>query len=142
MSLIRAAKDWRKRPTAMVMRDEWFGHRDPLTGKEQGDREEWVTWDFRLIQVFQLIEDFTDQHGFLAWEIDDPKNRTLVETTFEVDRAQQALNIAEKKKSNRDKLDKVEGSYLAPKLKRMNPGSEWPSHEEYFEYLAEKHKDD
>lgn len=126
----------------MVMRDDWFGHREPLTGKPTGDRNEWVAWDFRLMQVFQLIEDFTDTHGFLAWEVDDPKGRVIVETTREVDRVQQAIDISEKKKENKDFLAKVEGSYLAPRLTKRNKNTDWPGHEEFFEYLAEKYGDE
>lgn len=126
----------------MIMRDEWFGHRDFLTGKEEGDRTEWTLWDFRLIQVFQLIEDFTDKNGFLAWEVDDPKNRVIVATTREVDRVQQALDIAEKKSDNKSYLERVQGSFMSPILKRMNPKDDWPGHKDYFKFLADKYGDE
>lgn len=53
------------------MHDDWFGHRDPLTGRPTGDREEWIEWDHLLADTFQTIEDYTDEYGLLAWKRDD-----------------------------------------------------------------------
>lgn len=36
-----------------------------------GDRDEWTDWDYALIDVFQTIEDYTDEYGILAWQRDD-----------------------------------------------------------------------
>lgn len=71
--MIRAAQKWQKRPTAAIMRDDWFGHRNPLTGKPLGDRDEFTAWDHALIGAFQTIEDYTDEYGLLAWEREDPQ---------------------------------------------------------------------
>lgn len=60
-----------KRPTAAIMGDDWFGHRNPLTGEPVGDREEFLRWDWSLLNAFQTIEDYTDDVGLLAWERDD-----------------------------------------------------------------------
>lgn len=55
------------------MRDEWFGHRNPLTGAPMGDREEYTSWDFALLEALQTVEDFTDQKsGMPVWEIETP----------------------------------------------------------------------
>ena len=62
----------------MIMADDWFGHRHPFTGEPFGDKDEWTDWDFVLVEAVQLIEDWTDQHGLLAWEVDDPKERVQV----------------------------------------------------------------
>lgn len=54
------------------MGDDWFGHRDPLTGKPMGDREEYTSWDYALQNAFQTIEDYTDsKSGLLIWEMED-----------------------------------------------------------------------
>lgn len=54
------------------MRDEWFGKRNPLTGEEYGDKDEWIDWDFALANAFQTIEASTDSNGIYFWEKDDP----------------------------------------------------------------------
>src|SRR5690606_5854193 len=71
VSAIRAAREWGKRPTAIITQDDWYGHRDPLTGHPQGDRDEWVTWDHALANAYQTIEDYSDEYGLLPWTLDD-----------------------------------------------------------------------
>ena len=55
------------RPTAFIMKDQWFGHRD-LRGREIGDPDGWTRWDYALSTALQIIEDSTDQHGVLAYQ--------------------------------------------------------------------------
>lgn len=57
------------------MQDDWHGHRDPFTGAKQGDKDEWLEWDFLLLNAFQTVEDFTDEYGILKWVHDDPAVR-------------------------------------------------------------------
>lgn len=71
MPAIRAAQNWGKRPTAVITRDDWAGHRHPLTGEEMGDKDEWTSWDHALAGAFQTIEDYSDEYGLLVWERDD-----------------------------------------------------------------------
>lgn len=71
MPAIRAAKAWGKRPTAVITRDDWYGNRSLLTGHPRGDREEWTEWDHVLSDVFQTIEDYTDEYGLLVWQRED-----------------------------------------------------------------------
>lgn len=55
------------------MADDWYGHRDPFTGLPEGDKDEWLEWDYLLLNAFQTIEDFTDpDSGILQWKLDDP----------------------------------------------------------------------
>lgn len=70
--VIRAAGQWQRRPTAAIMTDDWFGHRNPFTGEEIGDKDEWTEWDYALISAFQVIEDYSDQYGILKWVHDTP----------------------------------------------------------------------
>lgn len=71
MPAIRAAVKVHKRPTAVIMRDDWQGHRRISTGLPIGDREEWTEWDHTLLDVFQTIEDYTDEYGLLVWQRED-----------------------------------------------------------------------
>lgn len=54
------------------MWDDWYGHRNPLTGKPTGDKDEWVPWDHALAQAYQTVEYYTNQNGIKQWQIDDP----------------------------------------------------------------------
>lgn len=54
------------------MWDDWYGHRHPLTGLPQGDKDEWVEWDHALAQAYQTIEYYRDQNGIFQWQKDDP----------------------------------------------------------------------
>lgn len=54
------------------MRDDWYGHRDPITFSPAGDKDEWLDWDHALVDALQTIEDYSDQYGLLAWELADP----------------------------------------------------------------------
>lgn len=55
------------------MRDDWYGHRDPITFSPAGDKDEWLDWDHALIDALQTIEDYSDQYGLLKWELDDER---------------------------------------------------------------------
>lgn len=90
MPSIRIAVRMMRRPTAHIMGDDWFGHRDPLTGEPQGDREEMTSWDHSLLNAFQTIEDYSDKHGLLVWEIDD--ERVVVEAVRKIDKFQRAVD--------------------------------------------------
>lgn len=36
-----------------------------------GNAEEWTDWDHALVTALQVIEDYTDEYGLLAWERED-----------------------------------------------------------------------
>lgn len=121
----------------MLMSDEWFGHRNWYTLAPEGAKDEWLPEDFTLAQVYQLITDFTDQYGFLAWEVDDPQQRAYVDTKLDIDRVQQAIQSAENNRDTKAQLEKVKGSYVKPVLKLIKKDGEWPTHIEYFDSLVE-----
>src|SRR5690606_16031560 len=64
-------REWKKRPTSVLLRDDWAGHRHPFTGEPVGDKDAWTTWDHALAYAVQTIEDFTDQYGIPQWQLDD-----------------------------------------------------------------------
>lgn len=132
MSAIRAAKDWGKRPTASVMGDEWYGHRDWFTGLPRGDKDEWVEWDWALIRAFQTVEDWTDSHGLLRYEVDDPKQRTYVEAVKKIDQ----FEAAKDRITSRKNYKPDPGEYFAPRLEKRS--KEWPTLQEYIEHEIEK----
>lgn len=96
------------------MGDDWFGHRDPFTGVPVGDREEYTSWDFSLLNAFQTIEDYTDQKsGIPIWELED--ERVVVGAKRKVNKFQRAID--EKTKSTEKKPYKpIPGEYFVPDM--------------------------
>lgn len=103
-----------KRPTAAIMGDDWFGHRDPLTGEPQGDKDEYLSWDWSLLNAFQTIEDYTDQKsGISQWLLDD--ERVTVDAIRKVNKFQRAID--ERTKGTEKKPYKpVPGEYFVPEV--------------------------
>lgn len=114
MPSIRIAVKMHKRPTAAIMGDDWFGHRDPLTGEPQGDREEYSSWDWSLLNAFQTIEDYTDsKSGIPEWILDD--ERVLVDAVRKVSKFQRSID--EKTKGTDKKPYKpIPGEYFVPEV--------------------------
>lgn len=112
MSAIRAAREWRRRPTATIMTDDWFGHRDPFTGVPTGDKDAYTSWDYSLLNAFQTIEDYTDQKsGMPIWELED--ERVVVNAKRKVNKFQRAID--EKTKGTEKKPYKpIPGEYFVP----------------------------
>lgn len=62
------------------MADDWYGHRDPITGDATGDKDEYLDWDYLLLTAYQTLEDFTDpDSGIPQWVLDDPALRVSAE---------------------------------------------------------------
>lgn len=118
----------------MIMYDDHFGFRDPFTGLPFQEPE-WTEWDYVLAQVDQLIDDYTDSNGLLAWEVDDPHHRVRVDAVRKIDRFEQAKQQI----TNKSRYKPVMGEYFVPRLSKTT--EEWPTHSEYFEHLAKERND-
>jgi|SRR5699024_149517 len=138
MSRLRAAKDWGNRPTAAVMMNDDYGHLNWVTGERKLPPGTWTIWDYLLANVFQIINDFTDQNGFLAWEVDDPQERMEIRGILRTDRAE---NVKQKvEKQNAKRMERVPGSYVALKIRKRREEDDFPTHSEYFDRLVEEDK--
>lgn len=122
----------------MIMQDDWFGHRDPLTGAKLGDRHEWILWDFSLMNAYKLIEDYTDERGILLWEKDMPGEPVIFDTELKLDRATEAVVKAES--AHRERMANNPGMYVVVKPKLR--AKDWPTHIDYFKWLAEKNNEE
>lgn len=112
MPSIRAAKDWRRRPSAVIMGDDWFGHRNPRTGEPRGDKEEYTRWDYALMSAFQTIEDYTDpKSGLPIWELDD--ERVVVSAVRRINKFDQAVALRTAGKKNKP-YTPIPGEYFIP----------------------------
>lgn len=103
-----------KRPTAAIMGDDWFGHRNPLTGEKTGDKDEFLSWDWSLLNAFQTIEDYTDQKsGLPIWEMDD--ERVVVDAIRKTNKFQRSID--ERTKGTKTKpYTPIPGEYFVPEM--------------------------
>jgi hypothetical protein len=117
------------------MRDEWYGHRNPLTGEELGDRTEWISWDFALLDAFQTIEDYTDDSsGVPIWELMDE----------EVDvQANRKINPFLAARDNKTKGTATKpykpqaGEYFVPVIVSLRPDGHIQTYSEWLKKQAE-----
>lgn len=139
MPSIRVAIKMQKRPTAAIMGDDWFGHRDPLSWEPQGNAEEFLSWDWSLLNAFQTIEDYSDKHGLPTWELDD--ERVVVDAVRKIDKFQRAID--ERTKGTEKKPYKpVPGEYFVPDVwsreKDEDGNSKFQTFREWVEKSIEK----
>lgn len=114
-----------------MMRDEWFGWRDPFSGEPVGEKDDWTDWDFALVAAYETIEAFTDQNGIRQWQKEDPKR--LIDAEKKIDQFQAA--IARRTKGSAKKPYKPEdGEYWVPVVEAERPGNKpWT----YAEWVAD-----
>lgn len=127
MPAIRAAIKTLKRPTAVIMRDDWYGHRDPFTWEEVGDKDEWLDWDYALIDAVQTIEDFTDDSGILVWEREDPN--AVINAVKKIDRFKEAVEDRTSGKNYKA----APGEYFVPDIQPFGEDGELQTYSEWIE---------
>lgn len=118
--MIRSAKEWGQRPTAVIMRDASFGGG---TG--------WIPWDYDLISALQLIEDHSDEHGLLVWEKNDSE-RVEVAAEKKIDRFRAQVDRI----TGGSKYKPTPGEYFVPRL--ILHGDEWPTYKEFIQSQIEE----
>src|SRR5690606_37689932 len=89
-SAIRLAVRVGKRPTAVITRDDHFGHRSPITRRVVTAGDEWIPWDYALAHAFQTVEDLTDDNGILVWEKED--EAVEIDAVRKIDKFRAALD--------------------------------------------------
>lgn len=114
------------------MGDDWFGHRDPLTWEKTGDKDEWIDWDHILANVLQTIEDFSDQHGLLQWQLDD--DAVVVDAVKKI----HPFEAARDRKTGHKNYKSVPGEYYVPRLKSRREGGKMQTFREWVEAQAEE----
>jgi len=120
MSSLRAADNYKQRPTSMILHDPYALHRKwwdedwvPVPGVDDA----WTDWDYLLAEVYQLIGDYTDdktgqwmpfdQSGDVYWD---------VKSIFSGSAA-----AIEKYEKNRTELEPGESLYTVPIFKGEKP---------------------
>lgn len=127
MPAIRVAIKTLKRPTAVIMRDDWYGHRDPFTWDEVGDKDEWLDWDYALIDAVQTIEDFTDDSGILVWEREDPN--AVVNAVKRIDRFKEAVED----RTRGQNYKPAPGEYFVPDIQPFDDEGELQTYSQWIE---------
>lgn len=93
------------------MQDDWFGHRDWFTGEKIGDKDEWLSWDYALVQAEKTIEMYTMvSSGVTRWEHDDEDLE--IQAEIFIDKFQEAVD----QKTSAKKYKAVNGGRFVPKL--------------------------
>ena len=111
----------------MIMEDEWFGHRDWWTGAPEGDRTEWVDWDFALVAAFSAIEAYTDSNGIRQWQKEDPEQR--IDALRKIDPFNEGVDRIKGSKNYKAKP----GEYFVPDMKTARPDKSFWSYQEWVE---------
>lgn len=133
MPSIRAAIKVNKRPTAMILRDDWYGHRDPFSGKPTGDKDEWLDWDYALVDAVQTIEDYSDQYGLLQWELDGDG---VVVDAVKKHHPFEAARDAKTKGTAKKPYVPDPGEYWVPRMSKQF--SDEPDFQTYGEWIERK----
>lgn len=118
------------------MSDPHFGHRDFYTGKPHEKSDGWTTWDYALINAYQTIQDWTDQHGNLVYEVSDPKERVIVSAVKKIDQ----FEAAKTSRTSGNNYKPSPGEYFIPKLD-LKAGQDWPTLEEYIQHQIDEAQD-
>jgi hypothetical protein len=136
MASIRAASRNLKRPTALIMRDDWYGHRDPFSGEPQGDKDEWLDWDYALVDAVQTIEDLSDPNsGLLRWELDD--DDAVVDAVKRIDPFQESIDLA----TRGENYKPTPGEKWYPDIYRYG-GGELQTYDQWIEQQARKRNEE
>lgn len=122
------------------MRDDWFGHRDPFTGDEIGDRDEWLSWDHALVSAFQTIESYTDEYGLHAWEVADEAVEVMA--VSKTNKFMAAKERIERNRSKKKNYTPPAGEYFVPEVKTRRSGNAYWTFDEWVKHETDKIEED
>lgn len=117
------------------MQDDWFGHRNPLTNRPQGDKDAWIDWDHALVSAFQTAEVFTDQDGIYRWDMDN--DYVVVDAVRKINKFHEARDLITSGK----RYNPRPGEYFVPDVKTRHSSGELPTYLDWVEEQREKDKD-
>lgn len=135
MPAIGASREWRKRPTALIMADEYYGHRHSMTGRPHGDKDEWLPIDFILARAHDEIKAFTRSSGIFEWVHDDPEAEITAERRIDKFNAY-VENVT--KGTDKNPYKPVPGEGWVPHIEsQREDGSLW-GYRDWIKHLAEE----
>ena len=116
------------------MRDAWYGHRD-LNFEPEGDKDEWLDWDYALLTALQTIEDMTDSHGLPVWKT-QPEAMD-VKAVKKIDKFQAFVERATKG-TDKNPYKPEPGETWLPDLEWRGRDEEYPTYRKYLEGLRKE----
>lgn len=116
------------------MRDDWFGHRNPLTGEPYGDKDQKTSWDYALMAAFQTIEDYTDEYGLAVWERED--EYAVVDAVRKIHPFVRSRDV----RTGAKNYKAAPGEYYIPDIKSRRAGGELQTYSEWINSEIEKNK--
>lgn len=112
------------------MRDPYFGNRDWFTGEPSDTPDVWTDWDYALSAAFQVIQDYTDSNGVLAWENEADNVEVLAERKIS------KFDAAREVKTSGKNYKAQKGERWTPRVRKMN--GEWPTFSDWVAANADE----
>lgn len=76
-----------------------------------GDKTDWTSWDYALMQAVQTIQDFTNDDGLLVWEVEEDEAR------MDIVKKINKFKAAVKRKTSGKTYKEAPGEYFVPVLR-------------------------
>lgn len=128
---IRAAREWGRRPTEVIFGDYYALNRDVFNGEPNEGEPLWDSWDYCLLNAFQLLEDFTDEYGIAVWERDSDDVNIYAQKKIH------PFLAARDKWTNKKNYTPSPGEYFVPKVELHSWVDEWPTFQDWVEAQIE-----
>lgn len=113
------------------MRDDWYGHRDPFSGAPEGDKDEWLTWDYLLMEAFEVVETITLPDGSFVMDQDD--DAVQIQAIKTVDKFQASIDNITSGKNYKAKP----GEKFKPRIVTRRSGGKFTLYSEYLKAQAD-----
>lgn len=107
------------------MRDHYYGFRNSFTFEEDGTPV-FTDWDYALIDALQIIEDYSNASGILAWDNDAVVDGDVVISAV---RRIDHFRAAEESRTSGKKYKAVPGEYFVPDIQYLG---ERPTRQEWL----------
>lgn len=98
-----------------------------------GDKDEWLEWDFCLMNSLQIIEDNTDDYGLLAWERDD--ERVEIDAVKKIHKFKASVDRATTG-TEKKPYKPQPGEYFLPEVYSRASDESIQTYEEWIEKMA------
>lgn len=100
-----------------------------------GDPHAWTDWDLALAYSIQVIEDFTDQYGLLAWEVED--EAIQIDAVRKIHPFKESVDLVTKGSPKRP-YQPAPGEYFVPDMWSRRKDGSIQTFSEWVESTVEK----
>lgn len=106
-----------------------------------GDKDEWTSWDHALVTALQVIEDYTDEYGLLAWERED--EAVEIDAVKKIHKFKASID-ARTRGTEKHPYKALPGEYFVPDMwskRRVDGKQVFQTYAEWLEKEAQKRAD-